>query len=375
MMMTVLLAGETNRHRPSTLPEPGRGSLHPARLLTAFVANLYGTDGPLADFWGQPSFAWGPTDLFLARNMSDVYIGRDSAPCVTGAGRCARSNRPLARSASLCGALAAADDLRARALHAGFRADVPSARHRSFPPPGGCDLPDGGAWRRHSGGLLRSIACSGEPAGSGAPPFLRRRALMAGGLCSVRRCRHLERSGLGQAAAAARAVALPSPRPRAWRWAPHGWQGKPALAGGRAPGRGADGGPRAEQRPDESTALPPAMYDVLRPDSRNTPMAFLRGAARRDERRPTRPDRNRRGRLPLAQRQHDPPARQHAGLQPCPARSTTARATGAQDHVALPDQRSFAPLMPAYRSLLADMLGLRCIATRGEVADDGKPSP
>ncbi len=40
-----------------------------------------------------------------------------------------------------------------------------------------------------------------------------------------------------------------------------------------------------------------------------------------------------------------------------------SKATGAGDHVALPDQRTFSPLMPGYRSLLSDMLGLRFIAT------------
>ena len=40
-----------------------------------------------------------------------------------------------------------------------------------------------------------------------------------------------------------------------------------------------------------------------------------------------------------------------------------SRATGAQDHVGLPDQRKFSPLMPSYRSPLADLLGLRYIAS------------
>ena len=38
-------------------------------------------------------------------------------------------------------------------------------------------------------------------------------------------------------------------------------------------------------------------------------------------------------------------------------------ATGAEDHSGLPDQRKFSALMPGYRSKLADMLGLRWIAT------------
>ena len=35
-----------------------------------------------------------------------------------------------------------------------------------------------------------------------------------------------------------------------------------------------------------------------------------------------------------------------------------ARATGAEDTVALPEQRRFSALMPGYHSLMADLLGL-----------------
>ncbi len=38
-------------------------------------------------------------------------------------------------------------------------------------------------------------------------------------------------------------------------------------------------------------------------------------------------------------------------------------ATGAEDTVSLPDQRKFSPLFPSYRSTLANLLGLRFIAT------------
>ena len=38
-------------------------------------------------------------------------------------------------------------------------------------------------------------------------------------------------------------------------------------------------------------------------------------------------------------------------------------ATGAEDHVGIPEQRKFSKLMPSYNSKLADMLGLRYIAT------------
>ena len=46
-----------------------------------------------------------------------------------------------------------------------------------------------------------------------------------------------------------------------------------------------------------------------------------------------------------------------------------SEATGAGDHVALPDQRKFSPLFPSYRSRLADLLGLRYIASRGPIED------
>ena len=40
-----------------------------------------------------------------------------------------------------------------------------------------------------------------------------------------------------------------------------------------------------------------------------------------------------------------------------------SEATGAEDHVGLPDQRKFTPLFPSYRSTLANLLGLRFIVT------------
>ena len=45
-------------------------------------------------------------------------------------------------------------------------------------------------------------------------------------------------------------------------------------------------------------------------------------------------------------------------------------ATGAEDHVALPEQRKFSPLFPSYRSRLADLLGLRFIATGAPIETD-----
>ena len=47
-------------------------------------------------------------------------------------------------------------------------------------------------------------------------------------------------------------------------------------------------------------------------------------------------------------------------------------ATGARDYIAGPEQRVFSPLFPSYRSLLADMLGLRYIVSSVPIGE-GRP--
>ncbi len=74
LLMTWLMAESSNR--PVIDYEgAGRGSMHPWALLTLLIPNLYGVDGPLVLHWGPPSPAWGPLDLFIARNMSALFMG------------------------------------------------------------------------------------------------------------------------------------------------------------------------------------------------------------------------------------------------------------------------------------------------------------
>ena len=113
--------------------------------------------------------------------------------------------------------------------------------------------------------------------------------------------------------------------------------------------------------PSSSTAQPPAMYDVLQPDTRNATIAILKSKVVADA---TRRDRIELAGLgfhwPNASLTHSP--REHAGLQPVRL-ALYSEATGAEDHVGLPDQRKFSPLFPSYRSTLANLLGLRFIVT------------
>ncbi|TMJ01633.1 MAG: hypothetical protein E6G97_15240 [Alphaproteobacteria bacterium] len=78
IVFTELLASDSNRPEIS-LYNAGRGSLHPTHLLSLAFADLFGAMDPKVDFWGAGGFAWnerfGMADLFLAQNMSLLYSG------------------------------------------------------------------------------------------------------------------------------------------------------------------------------------------------------------------------------------------------------------------------------------------------------------
>jgi hypothetical protein len=113
--------------------------------------------------------------------------------------------------------------------------------------------------------------------------------------------------------------------------------------------------------PSTSSALPTAFYDVLEPATKDPTIALLKSRVVVGE--------TRRDRVELAGLGfHWPNASMTHRLENTlgynPVRlGLYSRATGAEDHVGLPDQRKFSKLMPSYRSLLADMLGIRFIAT------------
>ncbi len=51
------------------------GSLHPASLLTAIIGDLYGAVDQAVDYWGPGSASWGDKNIYLAQNMGQLYIG------------------------------------------------------------------------------------------------------------------------------------------------------------------------------------------------------------------------------------------------------------------------------------------------------------
>jgi hypothetical protein len=114
--------------------------------------------------------------------------------------------------------------------------------------------------------------------------------------------------------------------------------------------------------PHESTGLPPATYDALRPDTRNETVALIkqRLAAQAS---------NHRDRVELIGVGYHWPniclihGCEHVfGHNPLRLK-WFYDATRVGDTVAAPGQRPFSPLYPSYRSVFADLFGLRLIAT------------
>ena len=74
IILTWLLAGQSNRPEIDFIGA-GRGSLHPALLITTFIPHLFGAAYRMEDYWGPPSFAWNDTGLYIAQNMGVMYFG------------------------------------------------------------------------------------------------------------------------------------------------------------------------------------------------------------------------------------------------------------------------------------------------------------
>ncbi len=74
LLWTWLFAEATTRPAVD-LVEAGRGSLHPASLLTAFVADLFGAQDPKVDFWGPYSPHWDAKELFCRRTWGRFISG------------------------------------------------------------------------------------------------------------------------------------------------------------------------------------------------------------------------------------------------------------------------------------------------------------
>lgn len=357
IVLTALFQAESNR-TIIDLEGAGRGSLHPALLVTAIAPNLFGADGPLMQHWGPPSPIWGDIELYLARNMGQLYLG--ILPLVLLAGVGIGAGRLASRAVRWPALFLALMLLYALGRYTPVFAllfeTVPGIGF--FRRPADAAFLIGGIAAFLAGYALHRLLTDD------ALPLKRILAVaglvIAGGLLAgvlIAQAKgqfpyasaHLAQAAIATALALVAIVLL-----RRWRGAP-----PILLTGIVALVMVAD--LALHNGPNDSTALPSAEYDVLRPDSANATIAALRQRMVADG--------DRRDRVELAGIGfHWPNASMthrldHVlGYNPVRLRHYS-QATGAQDHVALPDQRRFAPLMPSYRSPLADMLGLRFVAT------------
>jgi hypothetical protein len=203
---------------------------------------------------------------------------------------------------------------------------------------------------------------------SGALPSasLRRRALEAALILAVLL------AGLAAAWSADRVALAVKPLLLAVGWiaatalvlaAPGAWRRRSAAVAVVAPALLLAGDLLLNNGPNESTALPPSSYEVLRPDCKNETIRLLKkhvrravGSAWRD-------------RVEIAGLgfEWQNAALVHGfdgtlGYNPFRL-AEVAAATGAGDYIAGFDQKSFAPLLPSYASTMANLLGLRFVVT------------
>ncbi|MFO1104111.1 MAG: hypothetical protein U1E20_14550 [Methylocystis sp.] len=350
LAFTLELAAHSNRPEID-LDGALKGSLPPGSFMTLISANMFGTDGPLKEFWGPPV---GEPDLFLARNMTNVYLGE-----LTVVALIAAMSRRFFQSREIRFFAAATLFF---ALYAIGRYTPAFALFYRLP---GVDL-----WRRPAdatfllgmtlpilSGYGFTLIERGVVAPRAAWLIGAVAALFAAALLVAVSKGHLVQAFWPLATSAlfaALAIALIlATRERLLRGAYVPVAVAALMSADLAIGIGAN----------ESTGLPPEQFDVLKSHGKNPVIAFLREKLKET----SAPDR--RDRVELAAIDfHWPNASLIHGLDHDlgynPIRLKIFEdATGAGDHLALPEQREFSKLYPSYRSILSDMLGLRFIAT------------
>lgn len=361
LLWTWLFAEATTRPAIDFV-EAGRGSLHPASLLTAFVSDLFGARDPKVEFWGPYSTHWDANELFLSQNMGQVYLGALPlllliVPGLTRGWLWDKAVRPLALLFAFM------------VLFALGR--YTPVFHLIYE-----YLPGVKAFRRPADATFLIGAL-----GSVLSGYMLHRLLVAERIDGLRRDLALAAALFGAMLALAFIVSVHEGRlGDAWRPAVSaiGWFGLGlALIAGLMRWRaqlgpvtalliiggtvGADLG--LNNGTNESTALSPDIYDVLRPATQNETVATLKRLLAQPA------DSPRRDRVELLGMGFEWPnvgmvhGFDHTlGYNPLRL-ADFSDAVGTRDTIAGPDQRKFTALFPSYRCRLADYLGLRYIAT------------
>jgi hypothetical protein len=359
LLMTWLYAAQSNRPAID-FAGAGRGSLHPALGVTALVPHLFGAAGEMAAYWGPPSLIWQGTDLFIAQNMGLLYV---SVPVlmllITGLVRGVLFERE------------AAFFTLALALVTLY------ALGRYTPVFGHCYdlLPGVALYRRPADAtfLIGAFAalCSGHVVHrwltNSLPP-----AAAWQRLAEISVPLAILALGVGFAWYFDRLELARRPLAFAMIWmglavlvlamVDHVRMIRPLASGLVLTGLVA-ADLVLNNGPNGATALPPAAIDMLEPTSRSPTLALLKSKVKATTTETKRPRVELTGlgfHWPNASLTHR--LDNVVGYNPVRPRRY-AEAVGAGDSSGNADQRAFPPLFPSYRSTMANLLGLRYIAT------------
>lgn len=336
-----------------------RGSLHPISLLSAFIGDLFGAKDPAVEFWGPYG---NPQVLYLSQNMAQVYFGALPlllllAPGLTRGWLWDKSVRPL--TLMFVFMVLFALGRYTPVFHLAYEY-LPGVKQ--FRRPADATFLIGGLAAVLSGYVLHRILTAEEGIS------FRRDLLIGAGLvlgtvvlalAVSRDWDHLADAwkpvalALGWFAVAGAAFFIL----QRWRGALGTAAAAVLVTGVVAADLGVNNGP------NESTALPPQMYDVLDSRTKNETIALLKQLTAQPEGSP------RRDRVELLGMGFEWP---NAGmvhgfdhtLGYNPLRlEDFSEAVGTGDGIAKPADRKFTPLFPSYRCRLANLLGLRYIAS------------
>ncbi len=351
---------ETSSRAAIPFSAVAHGSLHPASLLTSVVGDLFGAMDPKVPYWGPYSYAWDKFDQTLSQNMGQIYIGALPMLLFLTIGVC----RGLAWDKEIryfTLALAAMTVYAIGAFTPIFRIFYELAPGVSFfRRPADATFLMGGLLSIVAGYLVHRLSTESKTTVSNGRRAVELSliaiffalsttiAFQQGHLIDSIKPMVIAIAFLCLAAASVAWIARSSPSAKRSLIAV-GFLMTVDLA--------------VNNGPNESTALPMSRYDFLRQDTKNETIVFLK------ERLKTTINSVRRDRIELVGLGFEwPNASLVHGFEHIlgynPLRlDATVKGLGAGETVAGWDQRQFSPLFPSYHSRLADLLGLRYIAS------------
>ena len=341
--------------------EAALGSLNPASLVTTLVADLYGAFDPAVDYWGPYSVYWDKNDLSLSQNMGQMYVGALPIVLVLTIGVArgvlwAREMRAYALSILFLLLYALGAYTPAFKLFYDFLPGVAFFRR-----PADASFLLGGLLAIAGGYVVHRWLSGSLPQPTPVRRVFELTVIPLVLVAAIAIAVHADKlslawrptlNAIGWLALVMFALAVPIRR-----FARAGMIAVLVLGALMTADLAANNGP------NESTGSSSAGYDVLKPDCQNETIKFLKARMRRS------PGSQWRDRVELVGLGFEwPNAALIHGLDTTlgynPLRlGLVSRTLGARDYIAGPDQRTFSRLFPSYRSVLANLLGLRFIAS------------